>query len=106
MPVNQDGEVIGLAEVDRDGERAGEPGEPASQKEDRGSGRGSEGRVSEHPIFPGKPGWSERRIADADDVADVLALLGLNYERAVSRRGAAAGSMPDATTRTRRGHIS
>ena len=52
----------------------------------------AEGRVSEHPIFPGQPGWGERRITDEDDVADVLALLGLNYERAVSRTGAAAGS--------------
>lgn len=46
----------------------------------------AEGRVTEHPIFPGKPGWAARRIDDADDVADVLALLGLNYARAVSQR--------------------
>ena len=45
----------------------------------------AEGRVTEHPIFPGKPGWAARRIDDGDDVIDVLALLRLNYERAASR---------------------
>ncbi len=66
----------------------------------------AQGRVSEHPIFPGRPGWGERRISDASDVADVLALLGLNYERAVSRPGAATGSTRSATIRTPRGELS
>lgn len=66
----------------------------------------AEGRVSDHPIFPGQPGWAQRRITDTDDVADVLALLGLNYERAISRSGAAAESTHDATIRTPRGDLS
>jgi hypothetical protein len=56
---------------------------------------------NKRPIFPGKPGWAARRIDDADGVADVLALLGLNYERAVSRPGGAAGLRPYATSLTR-----
>jgi Family of unknown function (DUF5519) len=39
------------------------------------------GRVTYHPVFPGKPGWAARRISGEDDVRDVIALLRLNYER-------------------------
>lgn len=46
----------------------------------------AQGRIDDHPVFPGKPGWGARRMGDADDVADVIALLRLNYERAI--RGA------------------
>lgn len=46
----------------------------------------AEGRITEHPVFPGTAGWAARRIDEADDVADVLALLRLNFDRAVSRR--------------------
>jgi hypothetical protein len=61
-----------------------------------------EGRVVDHPVFPGKPGPAARAIEDEADVRDVIALLRLNYERAVARDGlagqsskavAAAGSM-------------
>jgi hypothetical protein len=45
----------------------------------------AEGRVVDHPVFPGKPGPAARRIANEDDVGDVIALLRLNYDRAVSR---------------------
>jgi len=45
----------------------------------------AEGRVVDHPVFPGKPGPAARRIATEDDVSDVIALLRLNYDRAVSR---------------------
>ena len=44
-----------------------------------------QGRVRYHPVFPGKPGWAARRIEDEADVADVIELLRLNYDRAVSR---------------------
>jgi hypothetical protein len=44
-----------------------------------------QGRVVDHPVFPGKPGPAARRIASDDDVSDVIALLRLNYERVVSR---------------------
>ena len=48
------------------------------------------GRITHHPVFPGKVGWAARRIDDGDDVDDVIALLRLNYERAVARQGAVA----------------
>lgn len=40
-----------------------------------------------HPVFPGKQGPAARRIQDQSDVRDVIALLRLNYERAVARHG-------------------
>jgi hypothetical protein len=41
------------------------------------------GRIDYHPVFPGKPGWAARQIEDENDVRDVIALLRLNYDRAV-----------------------
>jgi hypothetical protein len=46
-----------------------------------------QGRVVHHPVFPGKVGPAARRIEDAVDVRDVIALLRLNYDRAVERHG-------------------
>jgi hypothetical protein len=51
----------------------------------------AEGRIDYHPVFPGKPGFAARAIAGEEDVRDVIALLRLNYDRAVERHG-----MPDA----------
>ena len=45
------------------------------------------GRIDYHPVFPGKPGFASRAIAGEDDVRDVIALLRLNYDRAVERHG-------------------
>ncbi|MEA2324489.1 MAG: hypothetical protein QOD81_4339 [Solirubrobacteraceae bacterium] len=45
------------------------------------------GRIVHHPVFPGKPGPAARRIEDAGDVADVIALLRINYDRIVARYG-------------------
>ena len=42
------------------------------------------GRVTYHPVFPGKAGWGARRIEGADDVRDVIALMRLNYDRFAS----------------------
>ena len=39
------------------------------------------GRVVPHPVFPDKQGPAARRIANDDDVRDVIALMRLNYER-------------------------
>jgi len=39
------------------------------------------GRITSHPIFPEKVGPAERRMRTDDDVADVVALLRLNYDR-------------------------
>jgi hypothetical protein len=46
-----------------------------------------QGRVVEHPVFPGKVGPAARRIETADDVRDVIALMRLNYDRVVARYG-------------------
>jgi hypothetical protein len=45
------------------------------------------GRIDYHPVFPGRPGYAARRIENADDVEDAIALLRLNYDRAVDRHG-------------------
>lgn len=45
------------------------------------------GRIDYHPVFPGKPGYAARRIATADDVEDAVALLRINYDRAVETHG-------------------
>jgi hypothetical protein len=47
-------------------------------------------RISEHPVFPGKPGPAARRIEDDADVVDVIALLRINYDRIVASPTAAA----------------
>jgi hypothetical protein len=49
-----------------------------------------QGRIDYHPVFPGKPGFGARAIRGDDDVRDVIAILRLNYERAVSRHGVPA----------------
>ena len=48
------------------------------------------GRIDYHPVFPGKPGFASRRLADEDDVRDAIALLRLNYDRAIARHGVPA----------------
>ena len=44
-----------------------------------------QGRIVEHPVFPGKVGPAARRIAGQADVDDVIVLLRLNYDRLVAR---------------------
>jgi hypothetical protein len=46
-----------------------------------------QGRIDYHPVFPGRPGFGARRIANDEDVADVIALMRLNYGRVVGRHG-------------------
>jgi hypothetical protein len=46
-----------------------------------------EGRIVDHPVFPGKVGPAARRIEDEADVRDVIELLRLNYDRVVARYG-------------------
>ena len=43
------------------------------------------GRVTHHPVFPGKDGPAARRIATDADVTDVIALLRLNYDRVTAK---------------------
>ncbi len=45
------------------------------------------GRIDYHPVFPGKPGYGARLIESEADVDDVVAMLRLNYDRAVARHG-------------------
>jgi hypothetical protein len=45
------------------------------------------GRITYHPVFPDKKGWAARRIETDEDVHDVIAMLRLNYDRAVERHG-------------------
>jgi Family of unknown function (DUF5519) len=40
-----------------------------------------QGRITYHPVFPGKPGFGARRIDNDADVADVIALMRVNYDR-------------------------
>ena len=49
------------------------------------------GRIDYHPVFPGKPGYAARQLASEEDVRDAIALLRLNYDRAVAAHG-----LPDA----------
>jgi hypothetical protein len=44
-----------------------------------------EGRIVDHPVFPGKVGPAARRIEDEADVRDVIQLMRLNYDRAAAR---------------------
>jgi hypothetical protein len=40
-----------------------------------------QGRITEHPVFPGRVGPAARRIRTDADVNDVIALMRLNYDR-------------------------
>jgi hypothetical protein len=45
------------------------------------------GRIDYHPVFPGKPGYAARGIEGEEDVRDVIAMLRMNYDRAVATHG-------------------
>jgi hypothetical protein len=44
-----------------------------------------DGRVVDHPVFPGKPGFAARAMRDQADVDDVIELMRLNYDRILAR---------------------
>jgi hypothetical protein len=46
-----------------------------------------QGRITDHPVFPGRIGPAARRIESQADIEDVIALMRLNYERAIDRHG-------------------
>jgi hypothetical protein len=50
------------------------------------------GRITYHPVFPGKPGHAARAIETEADVQDVIAMLRLNYDRVVERHGIPAAA--------------
>lgn len=47
-----------------------------------------EGRIAEHPVFPGRIGPASRQLRSEDDVRDVIEMMRLNYERVSERRSA------------------
>jgi hypothetical protein len=49
-----------------------------------------DGRITPHPVFPDKRGPAARQIDSEDDVLDVIALMRLNYERALVRQRVAS----------------
>jgi Family of unknown function (DUF5519)/Metallo-beta-lactamase superfamily len=51
-----------------------------------------QGRVGPHPI--GKDGWAARRINGPADAREVVALLRLNYDRAMARRAVLESPLP------------
>lgn len=51
----------------------------------------AQGRIAPHPVFPAREGPAARRIQSEEDERDVIALLGLNYERAAARHGVPGG---------------
>ena len=51
-----------------------------------------QGRIVDHPVFPGKDGPGARRILDEDDIREVIALIRLNYDRVVAKDGLPAES--------------
>jgi Family of unknown function (DUF5519) len=53
------------------------------------------GRITDHPVFPGRAGPASRRIAGDADVEDVIALMRLNYDRVVARYGLSPRSEGD-----------
>jgi hypothetical protein len=50
------------------------------------------GRITDHPVFPGRKGPAARRIDGQADVDDVIELLRLNYDRIAAGRTAPAGA--------------
>ena len=50
----------------------------------------ADGRITPHPVFPDKQGPAARRIESEDDVLDVIALMRVNYERALASQGVAS----------------
>jgi hypothetical protein len=58
-----------------------------------------EGRIVEHPVFPGREGPAARRIETEDDVREVIELMRLNYDHVVARRERAKPASPDGPSR-------
>jgi hypothetical protein len=52
---------------------------------DRWEELAAQGRIVEHPVFPGRHGPAARRIEDEADVEDVIALMRINYEDTKAR---------------------
>ena len=70
---------------------------------DRWEELAAEGRIVEHPVFPGKHGPAARRIEDESDVDDVIALMRINYEAALARGSAQISSLASSASSSRSG---
>lgn len=46
-----------------------------------------QGRITSHPVFPGKQGPAARRIDSEQDVWEVIELFRINYQRLVAAQG-------------------
>jgi hypothetical protein len=46
-----------------------------------------EGRIGHHPVFPDREGPAARQIENEADVEDVIELMRINYDEALSRAG-------------------
>jgi Family of unknown function (DUF5519) len=46
-----------------------------------------EGRIGHHPVFPDREGPAARQIEAEADVEDVIELMRINYDEALSRAG-------------------
>jgi hypothetical protein len=53
---------------------------------DTWAGLAAQGRIADHPVFPGRAGLAARQIEDQSDVDDVIAMLRLNYDRISDRQ--------------------
>ena len=54
---------------------------------DLGTTLREQGKVVDHPVFPGKNGMAARRIDTQEDIDEVIELMRLNYDRIVARYG-------------------
>jgi luciferase-like monooxygenase len=61
---------------------------------DLGAELREQGRVVDHPVFPGKLGPAARRIESEEDVEDVIRLMRINYDRLAATGTARASSDP------------
>ncbi len=48
----------------------------------------SAGRITDHPVFPGREGPAARRIAGQSDVDDVIEMMRVNYDRLAAKTAA------------------
>ena len=46
------------------------------------------GRITDHPVFPGRQGPAARRIASRSDVDDVIEMMRINYDRFAAKTAA------------------
>jgi hypothetical protein len=54
----------------------------------------AQGRIVEHPVFPGRRGPGARQIETDADVDDVIVLMRLNYDRVRGSEPSAVGASP------------